>query len=519
VLRHVCTLVISQQKQRTIDTGQRIGNVTIDYDVVIIGGTLAGRYAALSASQLRAKVALVEPTTNGKSNFIRSPYEFISYHALSHISNYAKHLGDLVQFGLHTSCADSTQKCQISLDAPQAMLYAHGVVSNLQEQHSLAILAAQGVDVIVGNGLFQSLPHLSFALDERLLRARTYLLATGSHPAIPEIEGLERTGFLTIPEIWQSLSSSTPPKTWVIIGGVPQSIEIAQTLARFGYDVTLVVERPNLLSHLDLEIAQLLRGLLEAEGVRVFTNTRVTQVRRIEDKKWLQVGDKAVETDEILVATAHQPNIESLNLAAVDVKWNQRRLLVNDKLQTTNPRIWACGDVIGGYELANIAHYEARIALQNALFFPTLKVNYQSIPWAIFTDPMLAQVGLTQVQAKHQYNHQEVVVLLNYFKSIISAQIQDETTGICKLIILRNGEILGATVFSAQAGELIHVIALAIAQKIKVNHLANLAPLYPSFSEIFEQIALSWRQQKLNSNLVWQDYLESFFQLRRNWNF
>ncbi|KAB8317168.1 NAD(P)/FAD-dependent oxidoreductase [Tolypothrix campylonemoides VB511288] len=493
--------------------------MTIDYDVVVIGGSLAGRYAALTASQLKAKVALVEPTTNGALTKLNAPYEFISHHALNYISNLAKKLGDAALFGLQSECADTKEKCQISAHAPQAMLYAHSVVSNLQEQHSPAVLAAQGVDVILGNGQFESSPHLSFAVDGRVLRARSYLLATASRPAIPEITGLQKTGFLSIPQIWQALSRSTPPLQWVIIGGVPQSIELAQTLARFGYDVTLVVEHPDILPQVDSEIAQLLCSQLEAEGVRVFTKTRVTQVRQIEDKKWLQVGDKAIETDEIVVAIAQQPNIESLNLAAVDVKWNQRRLLVNDKLQTTNKRIWACGDVIGGYEFVNIAHYEARVALQNALFFPRLKVNYRHIPWGVFTNPMFAQVGLTEAQAKRRYSPDEVIVLRQFFKTLSAAQIRDETTGMCKLIARPNGEILGASLLGAEAGELINVIAMAIAQKIKVNAMANLAPLCPSFSEIFEQAALSWSQQKLSRNQALQECLESFFDFRRNWNF
>ncbi|ARV61335.1 mercuric reductase [Nostocales cyanobacterium HT-58-2] len=492
--------------------------MTIDYDVVIIGGSPAGRYAALTASQQKAKVALVEPT-HGALTKLNTPYEFIDHHALSHISNLTKQLGDAALFGLHASCADTQEKCRISIDMSQATLYAHGVVSNLQEQYSPAFLAAQGVDVILGNGQFQSSPHLSFAVNARLLRARTYLLATGSHPAIPEIEGLQKTRFLTIPQIRQSLSSSTLPKQLVILGGLPQSIELAQTLARFGYDVTLVVERPNILPHVDSEIAQLLCSVLEAEGVRIFTKTFITQVRRIEGKKWLQVGDKAIEADEIVVATAQQPNIESLNLAAVNVKWNQRRLLVNDKLQTTNPRIWACGDVIGGYEFANVAYYEARVALQNALFFPREKVNYRYIPWAVFTHPTFAQVGLTQVQAKQQYSADEVIILRQFFKTLSASQIRDETTGIFKLIVLRNGEILGASILGAQAGELINVIALAITEKIKIDRLAHLAPLCPSFSEIFEQTVRDWRQQNLSRNIAWQDCLESFFHLRRNWNF
>lgn len=491
--------------------------MTIDYDVVIIGGTSAGRYAALTATKLKAKVALVEPKVSGASH-TNSPYGFIYHHALKQISNLAKQLGESSLFGLHTSCADTAQPCQISVDTPRAMHYAHGLVSNIQEQHSPAILAAQGVDFILGDGQFQPSPHLTFAVNNRLLRARTYLLATGSRPTIPEIEGLQKTGFLTLSDIWQSLSSATPPKQWVIIGGVPQSVEIAQILARLGYSVTLVAKRPNLLSNLDPEIAQLLRSQLEAEGVRVFSNAQVTQVRQIDDKKWLQVGDKAIETDEIIVASAQQPNVETLNLAAVDVKWNQHRLLVNEKLQTTNSRIWACGDVIGGYDFANVAHNEARVALQNALFFPRLKINYQYIPWVVVTEPTLAQIGLTEAQARRRYSKDEVVVLRQYYKSLISAQIQDKTTGVCKLIVLQNGEILGASILGMEAGELINIIALAIAQKIKVKSLANLASIYPSFSEILEQTALCWSQQKLTSNIAQQDFLENFFHFRRNWN-
>ncbi|WP_407900450.1 dihydrolipoyl dehydrogenase family protein [Scytonema sp. NUACC26] len=492
--------------------------MTNDYDIVIIGGSLVGRFAALSATQLRAKVALVEPTVNGKLYLANALYGFVYHQAFSHISDLARQFDETFFKGVRISCGNNEQKCQISVDTSQALLYSDGIISKIQEQHSPAILAAQGVDVIVGDGQFQPSPTLTFVVNDRQLRARTYLLATGSRPKIPDIEGLQKIGFLTIPDVWQSLNRPAAPKQWAIFGGVPQSIEIAQTLAHLNYDVTLIVAGKNILPQIDFEISQLLCSQLEAEGVRIVTQAPVTQVRRIENKKWLQVGDKAIETDEIVVVTAQQPNIESLNLAAVDVKWDCDRLLVNDKLQTTNRRIWACGDVIGGYEIANIARYEARVAIQNALFFSKQKVNYQQIPWGIFTHPTVAQVGLTEAQAKRQYNRDKIIVLRQYFKSIASAQIQDETTGLCKLITLDRGEILGASILGAKAMEFIHVIALAIAQKITVTHLARIAPLYPSFSEILEQTALSWNQHKLNSDLAWQDFLESFFHFRRNWN-
>jgi pyruvate/2-oxoglutarate dehydrogenase complex dihydrolipoamide dehydrogenase (E3) component len=499
--------------------------MTIDYDVVIIGGSLAGRNAALAATHLHATVALVEPKVN---------YGLIYHHALGEIAKLAQRLNGAANFGIHSYSADTAQdnylkgrtpttvfseKSQISVEWQEAMLYARGVVSNLQEQNSLAILAAQGVDVILGSGEFVVSPHLAFAVNKRHLRARTYLLASGSRPAIPEIEGLENIGFFTLSNIWQALCESPIlPKNWVIIGGVPQSIEVAQILARLGCSVTLVINHPYILPNLEPEITQLLQAQLEVDGVRLLTQTTVTQVRRIDNQKWIQAGDKAIETDEILVAIAQQPNIESLNLAAVGVKWHQHRLMVNDKLQTTNRRIYACGDVLGGYELANIANSEAKIALNNALFFPVNKVNYQCIPWGLFSSPMLAQVGLTEKQAKRRYIQDEVLVLRQYFKTLTAAQISEETTGICKLIVLRNGEILGASLLGAEAGELINLIALAISQKIKINQLANLSVVYPGFSEIIEQTAREWERQRLNSNIALQDFLEGFFDFRRNWN-
>ncbi|GBE92726.1 dihydrolipoyl dehydrogenase family protein [Nostoc cycadae] len=496
--------------------------MTIDYDVVIIGGSLAGRYAALAATKWHAKVALVEPRIN---------YGFIYHHTLSEIAHRLQSLNQADSCGIHSNHADIAEKCHISVAWQEAMLYADGVAANVQELNSPATLAAMGVDVIFGKGEFQASPHLAFAIDEneatsantcqhpvrRLLRGRTYLLASGSCPAVPNIEGLPATGYMTLNNIWRSLQKTTLPQNWVILGGVPQSLEIAQTLARLGCTVTLVIKHPHILPNIDPEIAQILQAQLEVDGVRILTQTAVTQVKQIDDKKWIQAGDKAIETDEILVATAQKPNFESLNLAAVGVKWYQHRLVVNNKLQTTNKRIYACGDVIGGYDFINIANYEARISLNNALFFPRLEVNYQHIPWGIFTHPMLAQVGLTETQTKRQFRDDKFLVLRQYFKSLTAAQINSETTGICKLIVLRNGEILGATILGQSAGELINVIALAINQKIKIQDLANLAPVHPNFTEILTQIAQEY-QQILNNHPDVQDRLEGFFHFRRNWN-
>ncbi|BAZ11555.1 pyridine nucleotide-disulfide oxidoreductase dimerization region [Calothrix sp. NIES-4071] len=456
----------------------------IEYDIVIIGGSPVGRYAASLAIELGAKVALVEPET--------SP-ELLNTSALNHIADFKPQ----------------------STDWETAVLWAFGVESQIGAFHSLALITAKGVDVIVGSGQFETKPHLAFFVNDRLLVGRTYLLATGSHYLVQDIEGLNKTGFLTLGNI--SLSLDAAPSNWVILGGTPQSIELAQAASGLNYNVTLIVESSKIISHVDSEVVQLLEAQLEASGVRILKQTKVTQVLSIDDKKWLQAGDKAIETDEIVVA-AQTPNIESLNLAAVGVKWHKNRLLVNAKLQTTNNRIYACGDVIGGYALTNLANYEANIALRNALFFPTRKIDYQYVPWGIATRPALAHVGITEAQTQQFYNINEIIVLRQYFKSLPLAQIHDETTGICKLITLKNGEILGASVFGLNAGELINLISFAINHKIKIYHLDKIAPVYPTVGEIILQAAHEWNKMKLDRSNARQELLEDFFQFRRNWN-
>lgn len=478
--------------------------MAVDYDVVIIGGLTAGRYAAIAAAQLRATVALVEPEEG------RSP---IWPHALTELGRVMQQQRLASQFGIHSLHEDSGQNCE-SLLWSEAMQWAKMLVSNLEEQNSPAVLAALGVDVIVGSGQFERQAHLAFAVNGRRLRARSFLIATGSRQWIPDIEGLETTGYLTAPEVWQSLAQPNPPQRWAIVGGDPVGIQMAQTLSRLGLNVTLVLRRSHILPQEDPDIAQLVQATLEAEGVRVLTATPVTQMKRIEGTKWLQAGDEAIETDEILLAAGQQPNVENLNLEAVGVKWNRRGLQLNKKLQTTNPRIYACGDVISGYQFTNIANYEAKIALKNALFFPVFKVDYRSLPWAIFCDPQMVRVGLTEEQARRKHG-KNILVLRQYFKTLAAAQLHGETTGLCKLIVLRNGEILGAALVGLHAGELVNVFSLALAQKLKVAALATLSPVYPTMSEIFDQIATEYRQASLTNNTFLQNCLEGFFNLRR----
>jgi pyruvate/2-oxoglutarate dehydrogenase complex dihydrolipoamide dehydrogenase (E3) component len=491
-----------------------------DYDLVIIGGSIAGYQAALEAVKLQAKVALVQPQTT---------YNFNYHYLFREVTKISQQYLEMATLGIIKHDQNREYNIQSNiinrpnqnnlLSINQSILYAQTIGANFNQINSVTNLISQGVDVIIGRGEFYTSPSLSFAVNDRILTACNYLLASGSSPQIPDIEGLEKTGYFTLQNIWQCLEKPNRPQNWVIIGGLPQSIEIAQTLAHFGFSITLILNHPSVLNYLDSEIANLLITVLEADGIKVFNKTTVSQVQKIENKKWVQAGDKAIETDEILVANAQQPNIDNLNLAAAGVKWYTRRLLVNKKLQTTNKKIYACGDVIGGYDITNLGNYEAKIAVKNALFLPTTPVNYGCIPWVIYSQPMVAQVGLTEKKAKNQYGEKEVLVFKNYFKSISAAQINNEMTGICKLIVLKNGKILGCSILGKAAEELINLIALAISENLQVENLEKLAVVNTSFSEILQQTARKWNEHKLSNNHLLQELLQSFFHFRRDWNF
>lgn len=434
-----------------------------DYDLVIIGGSLAGRYAAILATKQGKKVALVEPEETTLFNLL-VPY------ALNQLRQVK------LQFFIPSI---SLQK---SFSWVEVRQWIKNVIANIEEKNSLPILAALGVDVIVGSGEF-SAQKLLIKVNNRKLIARSYLIATGASPASPKIAGLQAVNYFTPNDIGQKLDGLQLGKNWVIIGFNPDSITWAQILNCLGFNITLIVKTSQILPSLDADVSYLVQAILEADGVRVLTETIVSQIKEIDRKKWVQAGNEAIETDEILVCSGYEPNIKNLHLEAVKVKYHQRGIEVNSWLQTTNPKIYACGAVIGGYPYANISNYEARIAVNNALLSPKLKVDYQSIPWAIATNPQIAQVGFTEAQAKSVYS--DVMVVQHNFKTVTAAQLQEETTGIYKLIVRPGGQILGATIISPLSRELINVIAIAIAQKLKVDAISHLAPIYPSFSEIF----------------------------------
>jgi pyruvate/2-oxoglutarate dehydrogenase complex dihydrolipoamide dehydrogenase (E3) component len=480
----------------------------VEYDLVVIGDSFEGIYAATIAAYFDARVAWVtsgQPKVTGSAGMIYS-------RTLSHVAE------GLQQQEEEAGLGKFPQPQQTATDSwTKAITLAQEVLATLNAENSLESLAALGVDILIGQGEFCRLPHQALTVNRRQLRSRAYLLAMGSVPVVPAIEGLSELGSLTPTDLWQSQNRARSSQRLALLGEGPIAVELAQSLSRLGTEIFLVLQGERILPTEDIEAAFWIQSQLEAEGVRIFPQASVTQARKIGAQKWIQAGNKALEVDEILVAVGQAPNVAGLNLEGVGVKLRSHRIETNRKLQTTNPQIYACGSLLGGYNLAHVARYEAEIAVKNALFWPRWTADYRCIPLAIFTYPQLARVGMSEAQARDRYGEAAIAVR-QYYKQLPQALISGETTGFCKLVLHADGEILGAHLVGSQAAESIATVALAMQHRLKVKAMLQHFSVSPAFSEILQQVAIAIERDRTLRPSALKTLRKGGLRALRNWS-
>jgi pyruvate/2-oxoglutarate dehydrogenase complex dihydrolipoamide dehydrogenase (E3) component len=472
--------------------------MVVKYDIVIIGGGSAGLVVASAAAQLKAKVALVERHKLGGDCLW---FGCVPSKSLIHASRVAYQVKNAARFGIYTEPPE--------IEFAKVTGHVQQVIANIQPHDSPERFRGLGVEVIFGEGKF--IDKKTFEVDGQQLTARAFVIATGSRPAIPSVEGLHSADFLTNEKVFDLKER---PNSLVIIGAGPIGCELGQAFSRLGSNVTIISSKSHILPKEEPEAALVVQKQFESEGINILKEVRAEKVEVVDGKKQVTAGGKNIIVDEILVAGGRLPNVESLNLEVAGVEVGKPGIIVNEKLQTTNSKIYACGDVIGGYQFTHVAGYEAVVALTNALFFPISKVNYRVIPWATFTDPELARVGLTEKQAKERYGD-DVCVLKQPFSGVDRAQAEAATTGFGKIITKGNGEILGAHLVGISAGELIHEIVLAMSHKLPVSALTGIH-VYPTLSEVNSKAGLLLKKEKYAKNLSQQNLLEQFFNWKRS---
>ncbi len=461
------------------------------YDLTILGGGSAGLTAARVATALGAQVLLIDKERLGGDCL---NYGCVPSKSLLHVARTVQQAKTVMNLGLTPA--------SFTIDMAKVTESIQGVIGRVREAETVY---TEGVTVRFGAVTFKSPTELLLNGEE--ITSRSTIIATGSHPAIPAIEGLQETGYLTNEDVFNLLKL---PPSLIIVGGGPIGVELGQAFARLGTQVTLIQGPERILPREDHEVSTTIHTVLEHEGITIVTNARLIKATREGERKVVTVrqGETLLTftADALLLALGRHPNVERLNLEAVGVQYDAKGIKVNEYLQTNIPHILAIGDVIGGYLFTHVAAYQAGIAVQNALL-PVYKkkTDYRVIPWCTFTDPEAARVGLTRVEAEQQYK--EVWEERFPWAEIDRAQAEHETTGFIKLVLAgKKDEIVGAHIVGAHAGELLGELSLAMQHRLTLSDIFNTIHAYPTLSTGLQQAAfeayLSSKRAASNRRIV-----------------
>jgi pyruvate/2-oxoglutarate dehydrogenase complex dihydrolipoamide dehydrogenase (E3) component len=455
-------------------------------DICVIGAGAGGLSVAAAAAAFGVPVVLIE---HGKMGGECLNYGCVPSKSLLAAARRFADLKSLDAFGI--TIGNQT------IDFAKARAHMTRVIAAIAPNDSAERFTGLGVRVIAGSARFTDPDTVSVGSDIAI-KAGSYVIATGSSPTNPLINGLETITYYTNETIFDLAEC---PRHLVIIGGGPVGIEMAQAFRRFGAAVTVIEMRTPLAAE-DPECTEVVLAQLKNEGITIQPGAVVTSLVReganIQVTVDTDAGRQVIEGSHIWVAVGRWPNIDGLDLAAAGVKHNASGITVDARLRTSNKKIYAVGDVTGGPRFTHVANYHAGVVIRNALFRLRSKVDYSAIPHVIFTEPELAQVGLTEAEAiKRRY---KIKILRSPYFDNDRAQMEGDTRGHIKVITDQGGTILGVTIVGANAGELITTWTLAIAQRINIRHMAQLVVPYPTLGEVGKRAAVSYFTGRLTSS-------------------
>jgi pyruvate/2-oxoglutarate dehydrogenase complex dihydrolipoamide dehydrogenase (E3) component len=436
-------------------------------DVVVIGGGPGGLVIASVAGQLGLRVTLIEKSEHLGGDCLHSGC--VPSKTLINTARLAHRMRHAVKFGLPA--------CEPEIDINRVLDRVDSVIAHIQQYDDPERFRRYGCDVRFGAARFLN-PH-ELTVNEEIIRAKRFVIATGSQPVVPPIPGIAEVGYDTNETIFKR--RELPPRL-AVIGGGPVGLELAQAFARLGSRVTIVEAADRVLPVADTEASSLLRQVLEGEGITLHLSCQVSNARRDGDSRQLFLTNGAtVECERILVAAGRRPAVFGLGLDEAGVEHNARAVVVDARLRTRQPHIYAVGDVCGPYQFTHMAEYQAGIVLAGLLFRVPRKVDYRVIPSVTYTDPEAAQVGLTEQEAQAQGLRYEIARFpLNEIDRAITDGVD---TGFLKILIAR-GRVAGASLVCTHAGELIHELALAMQVRAKAGDISRLIHAYPTLSQI-----------------------------------
>jgi pyruvate/2-oxoglutarate dehydrogenase complex dihydrolipoamide dehydrogenase (E3) component len=466
----------------------------IKADLCIIGAGSGGLSLAASTVQLGLKVVLIEKHKMGGDCL---NYGCVPSKALIAAARRAQMMRNVGPFGI--------APVMPQIDFARVHGHVHGVIAAIAPNDSVERFTGLGVQVIQAAGRFAD-RHTVVAGD-KLIRASRYCIATGSSPAVPPIPGLDKVPYLTNETIFDNRE---PIGRLIVIGGGPIGIEMAQAHLRLGAQV-VVLEGMKALGKDDPELAQVVLARLRSEGLVIREGAKVEQVEAqpggIRVTFATADGTETVDGTHLLVAAGRKPNVSDLNLEVAGINFDRRGIQVSSSLLTTNPKVFAIGDVAGRLQFTHVANYHAGIVFRHMLLgrlAPLLgksaKVREDHVPWVTYTDPELANVGLTEDEARKRHGH--INVYRWPFHENDRAQAERASEGFVKVLTDKKGRIVGAGIVGEHAGEIIQMWSLAISQGLGIKAMTQWISPYPTLSEVNKRAALGYYAAKAGSPLV-----------------
>ena len=472
-------------------------------NVVVIGAGSAGLVSSIIAAGAKAKVILIEKHRMGGDCLNTGCVPSKAIIRSARIADYIKRAAE---FGIDGA------KGQVNF--PKVMERIQSVVKAIEPHDSVERYTSLGVECVAGEAMITS--PWTVQVGERTITTRSIVLATGARPFVPPIPGLDKVDYLTSDSLWDLREL---PKRLLVLGAGPIGCELAQSFARLGAQVTVVDQAPRIMPREDEDVAELVMERFTREGVRVLTGYKADSFERDKQGGVLHVQGEderlALPFDKVLIAIGRKANVEGFGLEELQLPLTQRGTIeVNEYLQTIYPNIYACGDVAGPYQFTHMASYQAWFAVLNAMLggLKKFRINYKVVPWATFTDPEVARVGLSEQEAKEQGIEYD---LTRYGIDDLDRAIADgEAHGFVKVLTAPGGDrILGATIVGYHAGELLTEFVLAMTHGLGLKKIAATTHIYPTLSEANRFTANAWRSARIPKKLL--PWAERFFRWRR----
>lgn len=462
-----------------------------DYDLLVLGGGAAGLVSSKVARGFGKSVAVIE---KGKLGGECTNFGCVPSKSLIRAAKAAHELKHLDSLGL-------TTEAPIAIDTGGVMRHVRSIVEKVYNTHLPESFKTLGIDLSFGAPRFTD-SH-TVVMDGKTITANKIIIATGSGPLIPAIEGIDTTPYLTNNTVF---SLDTMPRSMVVLGGGPIGIELASAFSRLGVETTVVEMADRILFREDRELSDMLAGKMRGEGLKIMTSAKVVKLSGDASQVTLSVEGKDgqrkdITAQSIFIASGRKPNLDGLDLEKAGVRYNSNGIEVDDWLRTAAHNIYACGDVAGPYRFSHMAEYQAVLACSNAFLPVKRRADYSDVIWCTFTDPELAHAGLTEEEARAVHGDAIEVLRFDYSK-IDRARTDIEEFGMSKIILDKTGKIIGAHILGVHASEVLHEIQLAKHFNIPFERIWQAIHLYPSYSDVIRQPSKYHYAAKMGNNPI-----------------